>query len=574
MKLSKNIVPVVILVGMAVSCTPGVLKDAPDTKKDSRKDFGRDTEGINIDRYKHIYYVSNRGSDENGEGSKEVPFASLQKAIKMVSAASESDPAAIFVAAGAYVGGPFQMVSHIDLYGGFDPGSWERDIEKNKTVLSGGDRDRVLVAVDHTRLDGFYLINSRFRGNGGAIYCNGTSPEISNNFFFGNKSLGPIPWNPANIHEKAHDGGAIYAENGASPIIRNNIFVGNETENGRGAAIAFFDRCNGVIRNNVFLRNSAGLSDQQRSSDGGAVSVFDWCDTEVTDNLFIGNRALAKNDGGGLFVALWSSARITGNYFFNNEAMDDAGALFVGGQEHRYDVPLDPLPPAEEYYVQVRGNVFMGNRNPSLNSGATRMTMESRGEFSNNLAAFNNGVYFQRSDLAIYNNTIIDNLLLIETKEGLNPCRMKNTLVMGKIDIQIEADISFSLLLDTNKEKPSVQVSFVEDEIKLETIDVMTGDERLETRLVVQGDYKQNSLKNRIVRAGNRFTLVKYNQGNEIFLWDDLSAERDFLIMPSYTPDSGSAVIDAGTDAGLDSDLYGNPRPHGKTFDIGAVEVQ
>ena len=299
-KLRKSIFPMLMIVVLMVSCSPEAGKEDPATVKDAKPGFGWETESIDLDKYKRIYYVSNSGSDENGVGTQKSPFASLQRAIDVNSDISEANPAAIFVAAGAYVEGPIQMRPYIDLYGGFDPGSWEHDIEKNKTVLSGGDRDRVLIAVDQIRLDGFYIMNGRFRSNGGAIYCNGTSPEISNNYFFRNMSLGPIPWNPANIHEKAHDGGVLYAENGASPIIRNNIFIGNETENGRGAAIAFHDRCGGIIRNNVFLRNNAGLSDPQRSSDGGAVSVFDWCDTEVRDNLFIGNRALAKNDGGGL----------------------------------------------------------------------------------------------------------------------------------------------------------------------------------------------------------------------------------------------------------------------------------
>jgi hypothetical protein len=574
MKLRNSIIAMQMIIVLLVSCSPGVTEKAPALVQDTKQTFGRVMELVDFDAYRVLYHVSNTGSDENGNGSETSPFATLQKAMDAVSDASESNPAAVLVAAGAYGEGPIQMQNYIDLFGGFDPGSWERDFEKYKTILSGGGRDRVLIADDHSRLDGFYIMNGRIRGNGGAIYCDGTSPEISNNYFHRNVTMGPIPWDPEYIHEKAHDGGAIYAANGASPTIRNNIFIGNETENGRGAAVALHNRCGGIIQNNVFLHNSAGLKDSHRSSDGGAVSVFDWCDPEIRDNLFIGNHALTKNDGGGLFVALWSSARIMGNYFFNNEAMDDAGALFIGGQEHRYDSPLDPLPPAEDFYIVVRGNIFMGNRNPSLNSGATRITMESRGEFSNNLAAFNNGVYIQRSDLAIDNNTIVDNLLLKETKGGLQPCRIRNTVVMGKIVIETAVDISHCLLMEDEADNPSYEVAFREDGIKLQAIGVMTGEDRMETRLIIQGDYEGNILKNRVVRAGDRFTLVRENRGNRIILWDDLSSEKEFMIMPSYTPEDVSAVIDKGIPVNLDCDLYGNSRPRGAAFDIGAVEIQ
>jgi hypothetical protein len=264
---------------------------------------------------------------------------------------------------------------------------------------------------------------------------------------------------------------------------------------------------------------------------------------------------------------------IQGNYFFNNQSMDDAGALFVGGQEHRYDSPLDPLPPADKFFVNIDRNVFMGNANPSLNSGAFRITMESRGNLTNNLVSFNNGVYFQRSDLGIYHNTIIDNMLLIETKEGLQPCRLKNNIVLGDIKIETEADISNCLLLD-KKNNNTQDLGFLDDGIVLQTIGAMTGRDRTETRLIINAHYEKNTLKNRVVRAGKQFSLVKSNKGNEIILWSDLSSEKDFVVLPSYSPAPGSPAKNSGVDVGQAEDLYGNQRPAGGSPDIGAVEIK
>jgi hypothetical protein len=117
-------------------------------------------------------------------------------------------------------------------------------------------------------------------------------------------------------------------------------------------------------------------------------------------------------------------------------------------------------------------------------------------------------------------------------------------------------------------------LEFIDDGLELEVAGIMTGDDRTETRLIVHGVYESNSLKNRIVQAGTRFTLVKENQGNEIILWDDLSPEREFIILPSYTLVDGSAAIDAGAGVPLETDLYGKPRPAGQSFDIGATEKQ
>ena len=103
---------------------------------------------------------------------------------------------------------------------------------------------------------------------------------------------------------------------------------------------------------------------------------------------------------------------------------------------------------------------------------------------------------------------------------------------------------------------------------------VMTGNDRTETRIIVDADFTENSLKNRIVRAGNRFTLVKENRGSEIIVYDDLSAQRDFILMPTYSPSPDSPAADAGMQVSLEHDLYGNRRPGGSADDIGAVEIK
>src|SRR6185503_8662165 len=99
--------------------------------------------------------------------------------------------------------------------------------------------------------------------------------------------------------------------------------------------------------------------------------------------------------------------RIADSVFTSNDGGDDAGALFIGGQEHRYGVPLDPYPAALKFSVLVERNVFAGNTNSSKNAGAMRVTMESRVTFRDNLITENQGgFYLQRSEIVAERNTV------------------------------------------------------------------------------------------------------------------------------------------------------------------------
>ena len=117
------------------------------------------------------------------------------------------------------------MKEHVDLFGGFSENDWQRDIAKYNSILSGDGKRRIIIAADNSRLDGFMLFNGVVRGKGAAVYCEASSPQVTNNTFYRNKTLKPVPWNPKFIHETAHDGGAVYCENGASPLIKNNLFI-------------------------------------------------------------------------------------------------------------------------------------------------------------------------------------------------------------------------------------------------------------------------------------------------------------------------------------------------------------
>jgi len=497
---------------------------------------GPRTVAVQLDQYQNIKYVSSTsGSDSQGEGSRQSPWETVIFALSRISDANEQNRYAVLVSAGSYGNRTIRMKEYIDLYGGFNDKDWGRDIDANYTEFHGNEKRRIMFGADFSRVDGFVFREGTIRGKGAAIYGKGVSPAITNNVFKNNKTLGPKPWNPKYRHEITNDGGAVYFEYGSSPVIENNLFIDNSTENGRGAALAFHSRCNGKITNNVFLKNIAGLDDPLRSSDGGAVSVFDWSSPLVENNLFLNNKALAENDAGGMFVALWSSPIIRKNIFVGNVCTDDAGALFVGGQEHRYDAPLDPLPPKDQFYIAVEENLFIGNSNPSRNSGVTRMTMESRGVFRKNVTAYNTGIYFQRSEVLIEDNLMLDHFRLVETKKGLNPSVIRNNIIWGDFLITTEADIHDNSIKGGYENNSNIPPQLIQDGFQVIPDAVYCPLRSYTTTLFLSnGTFPVNGLVNRVVKAGDKWSVIKSNDEKHVEVWGDFFQRIDFTILPTY----------------------------------------
>jgi len=541
--------------------------------------------------YAVVRYVSQAmGSDHKGDGSKEKPWSSLNHALEQCREATPDKRAAILVGSGTYREASLALRPYVDFYGGYDSSNWRRDIWKHQSILDGQGTRRILVGADHARVDGFLITGGRIRGKGGAVLCEGVSPILSNNVFTANGTLSPEPWKPKLIHETANDGGAIVCLNGASPRIENNLFVGNTTEVGRGGAVACHRKASPAIVRNVFLNNEAGLKDPMRSSDGGAISAFDHSHPEIRENLVIANKALARNDGGGIFVALWSSPVISGNLIVGNACTDDAGGLFLGGQEHRYGVPLDPVPPADQFLIRVDRNIFVGNANPNKNSGATRITMETRAELTNNIVAENGGgLYLQRSEVVLRNNTVLQKVNFVEEKETVGPGVFVNNIFWGGLDLNAKATVAYCNVKGGAQGVGNVDRDplFVEDGKKGQTRFKDHDGQRCSTMFEVTGSpgLRANELAGRPIRLGENWTTVKSNDASRIVVWGSpqtlpaADASFDFEVLPTWHLRSQSPCIDSGThEKAPAKDFEDDPRSleGGKSLavDIGADEYR
>jgi hypothetical protein len=519
---------------------------------------GPRNQAVSLSGYQTVRYVSATGSDQSGDGSKSKPWATVTHALKQSGAAGPSARVAVLVAAGVYRGQTIQLKPYVDLYGGYDPAAWLRDLARFPAVLDGENQRRIAVGADHARLDGFTLRRGRVRGKGGAILCDGTSPVIANSTFVENGTAAPEPWNPPILHETANDGGAIAALNGAAPSIEFNLFTRNRTENGRGGAIACDHQASPRIVGNVIVQNLTGINDPMRSSDGGGLSIYDHSHPLVSGNIIAANRTLNGNDAGGIFIALWSAPRIEDNFIVGNASSDDAGGLFIGGQKHHYGTALDPVPPPAAFLVRLTGNTIIGNENPSHNSGAARITMQARAELRNNLIARNEaGLYIQTAAADARHNTVADDLLVVNdskaTHELPGPTALVDSIFWGKSDLRMEADIAHS---DFRGGAPGKSV-INQDPMFL--ADGWTGPAALVARdpdgafttFKVAGLPADPSLAARAVRIGNFWTVVRSAGAGALSVWGVLPREFGdgdirVEIAQSYRLRPGSPCLAAG----------------------------
>lgn len=531
---------------------------------------GPESLSVDLQAYDTVFYVSPGANlDASGDGSKERPYVSLREALSSLE--GSQGKSAIFVAAGSYAQqGPLQMLPNVDLYGGFNDINWSRDIWVNRTILDAGGKNRVIIAADQARLDGFEIRGGVVRGSGGGLLIENASPVISNNFFIGNLTLGPEGWDPEHWHETANDGGALYCGTPGAPVISRNLFVENKTENGRGAGIAFDHGCGGEITENVIMRNVAGADDPMRSSDGGGISVFNGSSPLIANNLVLNNTALAKNDAGGIFVALWAAPEVRENQIIGNVAGDDAGGLFVGGQEHRYDSPLDPMPSEKDYLVKVLNNDFFGNSNSSRNSGATRITMESRALVEGNVAALNEGFYIQRTEGTVLNNTILEDFIFIETKDSLRPSTFDGNIVWGSVDYDTEATVTNSLFRDGFPGEGNIQgePTFIDDVISANVISANYSKAEFQTRVLLSETLVPEDVQGRVVVADGKWAVIKSATVNSVTLWGDMSSASNLTIISRYRQTADSAGAEIGADVARQKATSWQPKRVNKAIEL------
>ena len=368
-----------------------------------------------------IVRVRPDGNDANDGSSWESAKRTVQAGIDSASNAGGGD---VWVAAGTY-SERITLKGWAHLYGGFaaaESARDERDWVRNSTILDGGAAGSVVTAsapgCGTSTIDGFTIRNGTGTPcapyvYGGGIFCNASSPLITNSTIASNAATGPLDYgdgiycssascpmivrNRITANKSSTDffGSAVYCASHSSPLVVNNLITGNVTTGGMGPGGAIFcgkysfptisnNRIEGnsggavycdsnssvTIRNNVIAGHtpwSGGTICCQSSSlttvanntivaNGGTSSigaVFGGSSTLVVNNIIAFNSIGVYTPSGGGAPVLR-----------NNCVYNPGGADYVGLTAGTADVSADPRLTALAY-----GELHLGSGSPCIDAG-------------------------------------------------------------------------------------------------------------------------------------------------------------------------------------------------------------
>ncbi|MDI6783905.1 MAG: right-handed parallel beta-helix repeat-containing protein [bacterium] len=288
----------------------------------------------------------------------------------------------IYVTAGTY-NENIAMESYEKIFGGYVPGSWSRDIQNQKTIIT-----QPVVGVDLSRIDGCVLTQG--------IVCENASPTISNNIIYNPNSIAVLcrstSYSVLNNNVIRSSATGILIENGTNSNpsfdlwLENNTIVQNET----GIYILTTDPSGAIVfKNNIITFNSSyGLREGTGSPDPenvdyndfynpGAVNYYDknlgnlYTVSEinnlpeaehnlVSDPLFVNPSAFdfrlqAVSDGFPVNSPCIDAGNPDAGYNDSSSppgkgtATNDIGATGGAGAQTSSELPIPPAPKSFEY---------------------------------------------------------------------------------------------------------------------------------------------------------------------------------------------------------------------------------
>ncbi len=202
----------------------------------------------------------------------------------------------------------------------------------NNYATSGG--AAIFTSNSNTIID-----NCNFEGNtayyyGGAIRSAGANLIINNSHF---------DHNSLTTSSSYYSGGAVYSY-GLNPMILNSEFTNNINQNGAYAAALSVYGNNGFLNNSKFINNTGGdsgaiywksesgkidnsefINNTATNYDGGAIGVYA-NNVKITNSYFEGNSA--NNHGGGIFFH-YNKGILDNLTFVGNKAATGAGAYLI-----------------------------------------------------------------------------------------------------------------------------------------------------------------------------------------------------------------------------------------------------
>ncbi|MHC4945184.1 MAG: right-handed parallel beta-helix repeat-containing protein [Planctomycetota bacterium] len=251
------------------------------------------------------------------------------------------------------------------------------DYGSTAIFFRGEGQDSVLEGFTLTNGSGTYHSSSGFYFGGG-IYCDASSPTISNNRVSGNS---------------ADYCGGIYCKNDSCPLVIGNTIAGNSATIGAAGGLQIKDS-SPLITNNKISENSAYF--------GGGIHVGE-SEPASRSYAVISYNTISNNIsstyGGGIYC-YQSSAKISSNLVIQNHADTGSGGIHV---------TMDGNP-------VITNNIISGNTVLNKTGGGIGFANYSSAIVTNNTIAGNTakiggGIYCGESSSPVITNTIVwDNI--------------------------------------------------------------------------------------------------------------------------------------------------------------------
>jgi predicted outer membrane repeat protein len=400
----------------------------------------------------------------------------------------------------------------VKLYGGFEGGEThkdERDWQNNETVIHGNNTIQCLENHGELIIDGFTFTGGN-SNYGGAIYSSSDSISTIINCTFSENTA-------------SYNGGAIYSGISATSTITNCAFTLNSTsdDHSTGGAIDIYNGSDSIIDISecIFYGNS--------SVSGGAIYVYDNDGSTTIDNCtFSGNSA--SSWGGAINGYVRSITDCT----FSGNSSSGAGAIDSYGPD-----------------TTITGCIFTQNSTSSYSGGAIYINRDSAHSITNCIFVENSS---SARGGAIYANShsahTITNCIFAENTSSASG---------GAIYNSDNTTCNITNTSFTNNDAP-YSGGAITNYYNSITI----------TNSVLWGDTPGEL-------GGYDYTItVTYSdiQGGHIGE-GNIDADPIFLADGTYGLTWGSPCIDAGTSSGApDTGIYGQSRPYGSGYDMGAVE--
>lgn len=255
------------------------------------------------------YFVSPLGNDEN-DGSIEYPWRTIAHAMSMISGSS-SQPHNLMVASGFYDEN-FAFKEYVNVYGGFQPHLWHRQIDYYPTFLKKAD-NTPFVLKNNMILDGFIIY--------AGLQCTNASPGIGNCRIMLSEydgiscSYNSFP-HIINCSIRQCLGNGINISYGSSPLIENTIVA----------------MCGG---DGVKITNDSHPNLYHVTV---AHNIFAGVRREDTSSVWIDNSIIWENGDDLVNCHAIHSCVSEGDFYYQGNSTDDP--LFVGWSGYNENLPL------------------------------------------------------------------------------------------------------------------------------------------------------------------------------------------------------------------------------------------